>query len=98
SGHGARHNDQDWLVPSDGDPDNVPETAISYDRLKRQLETKRPHRVLLVMDACRNVRGGKDIAPSEFGAGAGPAEPQFAELLSCQPTEVSRISDDFKES
>lgn len=97
SGHGARVNDQDYLVPQDGTPDDM-QTCISYNALRGRLETKRPRRALLVVDACRNLFEGKGDGGSGFGAGDGSREPQFAELRSCQPTERSLEGkpDDFR--
>ncbi|MCW3095929.1 MAG: hypothetical protein JWL77_1547 [Chthonomonadaceae bacterium] len=100
SGHGTRAEDHDWLVPLDGVPSDVNATCINYDDFKSQLNTKTPARALLIVDACRNLSGGKDAGSSGFGAGKGLTGPQFAELLSCRPKEESKVGkpEDFTES
>jgi hypothetical protein len=100
SGHGTRADNHDWLVPLDGLPAEVETTCINYDDFRSRLETKVPARALLIVDACRNLRGGKDGGPSGFGAGRVLVGSQFAELLSCQPKEISQVGkkEDFSES
>ncbi|MCW3054372.1 MAG: exported protein of unknown function [Chthonomonadales bacterium] len=100
SGHGTRAEDHDWLVPLDGLPSDVQATCINYDEFKSQLNTKTPARALLIVDACRNLSGGKDAGSSGFGASKGLIGPQFAELLSCRPKEESKVGkpEDFTES
>ena len=100
SGHGTRAGDHDWLVPLDGLPSDVAGTCIDYDEFKSQLATCLPARALLIVDACRNLSGGKDAGSSGFGAGKSLTGPQFAELLSCRPKEESKVGkpDDFSES
>jgi hypothetical protein len=100
SGHGTRADNHDWLVPLDGLPAEVESTCINYDDFRSRLDTKAPARALLIVDACRNLRGGKDGGPSGFGAGRVLVGSQFAELLSCQPKEISQVGkkEDFSES
>jgi hypothetical protein len=100
SGHGTRADNHDWLVPLDGLPAEVETTCINYDDFRSRLETKVPARALLIIDACRNLLGGKDAGSSGFGAGKGLTGPQFAELLSCRPKEISQVGkkEDFQES
>jgi hypothetical protein len=100
SGHGTRADNHDWLVPLDGLPAEVETTCINYDDFRSRLETKVPARALLIVDACRNLSGGKDAGSSGFGAGKGLTGPQFAELLSCRPKEISQVGkkEDFQES
>src|SRR5579862_1891637 len=100
SGHGTRSGDHDWLVPMDGLASNVTATCINYDEFKSRLDTNRPERALLIVDACRNLQGGKDAGSSGFGGSKGLVGPQIAELLSCQPKEVSQVGkpEDFAES
>jgi formylglycine-generating enzyme required for sulfatase activity len=90
SGHGVRHQDEDWLVPLDGDPQDIAGSCVSYTKLRNRLETLRPRRALLLVDACRNLLGGKSATGSGFGEGAGAKVEEIAELLSCRPREVSR--------
>jgi sulfatase modifying factor 1 len=87
-------------VPLDGLPSDVAGTCLDYDEFKSQLATSLPARALLIVDACRNLSGGKDAGSSGFGAGKGLVGPQFAELLSCRPKEESKVGKgaDFAES
>ncbi len=98
SGHGTRVNDHDWLVPQDFLPDDVESTCVNYDQFRQALDTKRPARALLIVDACRDQSG----KGNESGIGGGNADfdPQIAELVSCQAKELSQIGkpEDFKES
>jgi hypothetical protein len=96
SGHGARYNNQDWLVPQDADPEDIPGSCINYNDLRNALETKNPRRVLLIVDACRNLYEGKALGGSGFGESEGSREPQFAELRSCQPKERSMEAAELK--
>ena len=106
SGHGTRTHDAasgdaDWLVPEDGDPGDIAHSCVNYSEFKSQLDTARPARALLVMDACRDLYAGKGVAGSGFGSKAlTPLGPQVAELLSCQPTQVSQegLEADFHQS
>jgi hypothetical protein len=106
SGHGTRTQsattgDADWLIPLDGDAEEVSLTCVNYTAFKADLDTKRPARALLVMDACRDIDPGKG---PNVGSGFGDSHdflgPQIAELLSCQPTQVSHegLPQDFHES
>lgn len=106
SGHGIRtqdsqNGDSDWLVPIDADPANISTTCFNYSRFKSMLDTMRPARALLVMDACRNIlRGKAAVGESGFGGARVPLGPEIAELLSCQPDQTSQEGDpaDFSES
>jgi uncharacterized caspase-like protein len=100
TGHGTRFGDHDWLMPLDGLASNVKATCIDYDEFKSRLNTQGPGRALLIVDACRNLQGGKDAGSSGFGASKSALGPQIAEFLSCQPKEVSQIGkpEDFQES
>ena len=65
SGQGVRVEDQDWLVPLDGDPGDVKGLCINYAEFHNRLETRNPGRALVIVDACRNLEGGK----SDVGSG-----------------------------
>ena len=97
SGHGVRAGDEDYLVPLDADLDDIAGTCISYDKLKRQLETKTPRRALLITDACRSLSQAKADTGSGFGQGAASDLPQIAELVSWQPAQVSWEGADFQQ-
>ena len=97
SGHGIRTGDEDYLVPLDADPQDIAGSCISYDKLKRQLETKTPRRALLITDACRSLNQAKGDTGTGFGQGGVSDLPQIAELVSCQPTQVSWEGTDFQQ-
>jgi uncharacterized caspase-like protein len=56
AGYGARQSLQEWLLPLDGDPRNMKETAVSTDRLISDLVARKPKRSLLFLDADRNLQ------------------------------------------
>ncbi len=89
SGHGVRDTNFDYLAPLDADAADVPETCISYNKLRDSLEGKTPRRCLMITDACRNILG-KAASESGFGTSDFATEPQFAELRSCRPREKSQ--------
>ena len=102
SGHGVRYGDSDWLVPEDGDPSDISRSCVNYSVIVQALNTERPKRAFLVTDACRSLLSGKGVGGSGFGKGLEslPLGPEVAEILSCQPTEVSQegLATDFPES
>lgn len=89
SGHGVRDTNFDYLAPLDADAADVPETCISYNKLRDGLEGKTPRRCLMITDACRNILG-KAAGEVGFGTSDFATEPQFAELRSCRPREKSQ--------
>ncbi len=102
SGHGSEGDGSaDWLVPSDGDPDDTPAaTYINYTDFKTRLEHANPARAVLVVDACRTPSQGKGTGGSGFGSAKVDLGPQFAELLSCRPHQESMegLPADFRQS
>src|SRR5262249_36842354 len=90
SGHGVHDQEQDWLVPSDGDPDDVDGTCISATHLANQLQVKQPRRALLFFDACRSIVRGAEVRGADFGLTTKAlASPELAVLYSCQARQVS---------
>lgn len=88
SGHGARQSGQDYLLPSDGDPDNLVDTAIPIDRVVRSLNQCGAGNLLLILDVCRNEvpELSKDIGNQtvELAKQSG-----IVTLFSCSPGERS---------
>lgn len=86
SGHGARQSGQDYLLPSDGDPDNLIDTAIPIDRVMRSLNQCGAGNLVLILDACRNQvpEHSKDIGYQtvELARQSG-----IITLFSCSPGE-----------
>ena len=70
SGHGVRlGSDSDWLVPEDGDPQDIARTCVNYTQIVAGSEHGAPKRAFLVTDACRSLLGGKGTGGSGFGKG-----------------------------
>jgi formylglycine-generating enzyme required for sulfatase activity len=100
AGHGILSDGIDYLMPSDGDPDNVVETGISVNQVIQNLRGSGAGNVILALDACRNqVRrsGG-----SRSGEGIGretEREAKIADVISiaaCSPSEYSYEVDDLE--
>lgn len=91
SGHGVNEDGEDWLVPLDGDPDDVRGTCLSAIReLVNPLKVKQYNRALLFFDACRSVVSKREVRGGNFGLSTkAVALPQMAELYSCQARQVS---------
>jgi hypothetical protein len=80
SGHGVRAEDKDWLIPVDGNLANPARTCSSATELRDTLETVRPHRALLIIDACRNrLETDKGVGVSG-GAGQDTRQPKHPQL------------------
>jgi len=96
SGHGARQSGQDYLLPSDGDPDNLVDTAIPIDRVVRSLTQCGAGNLVLILDACRNQVPdlSKDIGYQtvELARQSG-----IITLFSCSPGERSYELPDQKQ-
>ncbi|WP_042341405.1 GUN4 domain-containing protein [Calothrix sp. PCC 7507] len=88
SGHGIRHGDDDYLMPADGDPDDVENTAISIQYLTECLRRCGSDNVVLILDACHYQQ-------KRSGEGIGRQIQQLARqtgvisILSCSPHEAS---------
>ena len=54
AGHGIVHNHQDFLLPCDGNPYDLEETAIPISFVTDCLRDCEAHNVVLVLDMCRN--------------------------------------------
>ncbi len=90
SGHGLRHADRDYLMPSDADPhpEGVEDTAIPLNYVTERLRRCGADNVVLILDACRN-EGGK-------GLGVGEEEQQgVITIASCSPSERSYEIDEI---
>lgn len=88
SGHGIKYADHDYLMPSDGDPDDVENTAISINYLTECLRRCGSDNIVLILDACRHQhkRSGEGIGQQtqEFACQTGAVS-----ILSCSPQESS---------
>ncbi|AFZ02731.1 GUN4 domain-containing protein [Calothrix sp. PCC 6303] len=87
SGHGMRHADRDYLMPSDGNPEDVVDTAIPINFISERLRRCGADNVVLILDACRNqgTRGeglGRQTAEEARQTGV-------ISIFSCSPNEYS---------
>jgi uncharacterized caspase-like protein len=88
SGHGIRHNEQDYLMPLDGDPEDVANTGISTNTITNYLRSCGADNVVMILDACRS--GGKK---SGEGIGrqteAAARQTGVISIFSCSPDQYS---------
>ncbi|NJN91132.1 MAG: hypothetical protein HC878_12685 [Leptolyngbyaceae cyanobacterium SL_5_14] len=88
SGHGIRHREQDYMMPLDGDPEDVENTGIPTHLITNYLRSCGADNVVLILDACRN--GGK-----KSGEGIGRQTEAEARqtgvisIFSCSPDQYS---------
>ncbi len=87
SGHGMRHADKDYLIPSDGNPEDIEDTAIPISFVTERLRKCGADNVVLILDACRNqgTRGqgvGRQTAEAARQTGV-------ISIFSCSPNEYS---------
>jgi len=88
SGHGIPHNGYDYLMPCDGDPGDVENTAIPINLVTERLRRCGADNVILILDACRG-QGSKS------GQGIGNQSAELARqkgvitFFSCSPNELS---------
>src|ERR687886_836534 len=86
SGHGMRYADHDYLMPSDGDPGDIDNTAISISYVTERLRRCGADNVVMILDACRSVgtRAGEGIGrqTSEEARSTG-----VVSIFSCSPEE-----------
>lgn len=60
AGHGARKKEQDYLIPIDGYPSNLQDTAIPVRYVSDCLCRSGAGNVILLIDACRSSEGSRD--------------------------------------
>lgn len=88
SGHGIRHAERDYLMPLDGNPADIKETAISINFVAECLRGCGADNVVLILDACRSlgIRAGEGIGRQT----AEEARQQgVISIFSCSPKEYS---------
>jgi uncharacterized caspase-like protein len=97
SGHGMIHANQDYLMPADGDPNDIENTAISINYLTECLQGCGAGNIILILDACR-------YQENKNGEGIGRQTQQIAlsrgviSILSCSPHEYSYEIDPLEKS
>jgi len=88
SGHGIPHKGQDYLMPLDGDPEDIENTGISTNTITNYLRSCGADNAVMILDACRS--GGK-----KSGEGIGRQTEAKARqtgvisLFSCSPDQYS---------
>ncbi|MEH2438777.1 SUMF1/EgtB/PvdO family nonheme iron enzyme [Nostoc sp.] len=88
SGHGIRYADRDYLMPCDGDPEDVENTAIAINFVSERLRRCGADNVVLILDACRNE--GKKTGEGIGRQTAEEARQQgVISIFSCIPQEYS---------
>jgi uncharacterized caspase-like protein len=95
AGHGIVHEHQDFLLPCDGNPRDLKETAIPISFVTDCLKDCGAANVVLVMDMCRNRTQGIDEGARAVGEEMGEQTQQIAKaegivtLFSCSRGERS---------
>ena len=99
SGHGIRVEQCDYLIPSDGDPDNAKETTISVATIITYLRKSGAGNIVLIMDACRSEGPSADSKGVGFGSQSQNIRKDVSvvSIFSCKPNERSYEIDDLKQ-
>ena len=88
SGHGIPHQGQDYLMPLDGDPEDIENTGISTNTITNYLRSCGADNAVMILDACRS--GGKK---SGEGIGrqteADARQTGVISFFSCSPDQYS---------
>ncbi len=94
AGHGKRHEDQDYLMPSDADPEDDIEksTWIPLRYITDRLRRSGADNIILLIDACRSGDGRRD------SSGFGQEKQQgVITLFACSPWESSYEIDELQQ-
>ncbi|NCT45877.1 MAG: hypothetical protein GPJ35_22790 [Microcystis aeruginosa G11-09] len=83
SGHGLRHQGQDYLVPSEGHPTLIEQTTISLNYVTQRLRRCGADNIILFLDACRNEN---DFSNKSVGW---QTQQGVITIASCSPKEES---------
>lgn len=88
SGHGARYGGADFLLPCDGDREDIQETAIAVTDVIQRLSECGAGNLVLILDACRNriTNASKDIWQQTIELAK---EKGVVTMFSCRPGEKS---------
>jgi len=99
SGHGARVNDIDYLIPCDGFVEDVENSGISVNYIIRRLQRCGADNVVLILDACREKGGG--LSKGIKGVGEQTEEEArktgIISISSCSPSEYSWEFEELKQ-
>ncbi len=88
SGHGMRDGERDFLMPIDGDPDDVAESGISTAQVSEWLRGCGADNVVMILDACRSG-GRKDGKGIGDETREGCRQTGVISLFSCSPNQFS---------
>lgn len=98
SGHGMRHEGRDYLMPIDGDPENVSDTGILVSLITERLRRCGADNIVCILDACRDenkgAKGGKGIGRQ---AETTARETGIISIFSCRPSESSYEIEDLQQ-
>ncbi|WP_419546316.1 GUN4 domain-containing protein [Microcystis sp.] len=83
SGHGLRHQGQDYLVPSEGHPTLIEQTTIPLNYVTQRLRRCGADNIILFLDTCRNEN---DFSNKSVGW---QKQQGVITIASCSPTEES---------
>lgn len=88
SGYGMRYADHDYLIPADGNPDDIVNTGISINYLTECLYSCGTDNIVMVLDACRQEQ---KLRGERFGGQTQQIANQtgITSILSCSPYESS---------
>jgi formylglycine-generating enzyme required for sulfatase activity/uncharacterized caspase-like protein len=88
SGHGMRDGERDFLMPIDGDPDDIAESGISTAQVSEWLRGCGADNVVMILDACRSG-GRKDGKGIGDETREGCRQTGVISLFSCSPNQFS---------
>ncbi len=101
SGHGApdAKTSQAYLVPMDGDPQYLEETAYPIKRLYAKLAALKAKRVLVALDSCFSGAGGRSVLasgtrPLVAKMDLGPGEGKVVSLSASSSDEITGALED----
>lgn len=101
SGHGApdTNSGQAYLVPFDGDPQFLEQTAYSVKNLYNQLNSLKAKQVLVAMDSCFSGSGGRSVLPkgarplvSKIDMGTMAVEEKDSKIVAFSASQADQIS------
>jgi len=95
SGHGVRQNGCDYLMPTDGFPEDIANSNISVNYIIQRLRGCGADNIILILDACRDE--GKSVE----GIGRQTAEQArhmgVISIASCSPNQISYEIEDLQQ-
>ena len=96
SGHGTRHQDRDYLMPIDADPEDIEHTGITTQYISDRLSRCGADNVVLVLDACHD-QGGKALLDLGSSTALLTGQKGIISLFSCSPRQLSYEVDALKQ-